>query len=190
MMILEAVLIYRGGQNVMNSRSQYSRCQVPRLSVMVGENQQFNTIELKQETEKLKKRIAEENHITPKNKRRKVDNNSNLIERGKSKDMKMTPFIKDSRESNSNLEEHKDNLENHDVYEGKRCPISSNILPPRSTKRRRKFKSSLEGQPPFPLILSQNKFSVFHPYQTKHRSEFYLIQSDNNNVELQIDIDC
>ena len=62
--------------------------------------------------------------------------------------MKMTPFIKDSRESNSNLEEHKDNLENHDVYEGKRFQISSNILPPRSTKRRRKFKSSLEGQPP------------------------------------------
>ena len=67
---------------------------------------------------------------------------------------------------------------------------------------------------PSPLILSQNQFSVFHPHQTKHRLEFYLIQSvyyksltryswvvqsvstlgslqsDNNNKELQIDIDC
>ena len=40
----------------------------------------------------------------------------------------MTPFIKDSRESNSNLEEHKDNLENHDVSDSKHFPFSSNIM--------------------------------------------------------------
>ena len=65
-------MIYRGGQNVLNSRSQYSRCQVPRLSVMVGDSQQFDTAALKIETEKLKKRIVEE-AIDPPKKRAKVD---------------------------------------------------------------------------------------------------------------------
>ena len=56
-MIFESVLIYRGGSNILNSKSEFSRCQVPRLSVMVGEGQQ-NEVDQKTNNEvfKLKRR--------------------------------------------------------------------------------------------------------------------------------------
>ena len=65
--IFESVLIYRG-KNVLNSRSEFNRCQVPRLSVMTGEDQLL--ADNKVETKKSKKF---NNFHPPKNKRRKVD---------------------------------------------------------------------------------------------------------------------
>ena len=37
--IMEAVLVYRGGKNVLNSKSEFSRCSVPRLEVSYGGRQ-------------------------------------------------------------------------------------------------------------------------------------------------------
>ena len=141
--IFEAVLIYRGGQNVLNSRSQYSRCQVPRLSVMVGENLQYDNAALKNEKEKLKKRIAEKSE-NPK-KRRKFEVNFQLKVGGESKDKTNTYVIKDSRESNPNPEEHVDESETHNDNDRKRFPIPATF---RTTKRRKPFKSIATGQPP------------------------------------------
>ena len=39
-LIFEAVLIFRGGDNVLNSKTEFNRAKVPRLSVMVNEGQQ------------------------------------------------------------------------------------------------------------------------------------------------------
>ena len=36
---MEAVLVYRGGKNVLNSKSEFSRCTVPRLAVTFGDRQ-------------------------------------------------------------------------------------------------------------------------------------------------------
>ena len=41
-MIMESILIYRAGANILNSKSEFSRCVVPRLSVMVGEENQHD----------------------------------------------------------------------------------------------------------------------------------------------------
>ena len=38
--IFEAVLIFRAGDNVLNSKAEYNRSKVPRLSVMINEGQQ------------------------------------------------------------------------------------------------------------------------------------------------------
>ena len=132
-MILEAVLIYRGGQNVLNSRSQYSRCQVPRLSVMVGDSQQFDTAALKIETEKLKKRIVEE-AIDPPKKRAKVDGNL--------KDMKVTS-IRDfnSHKSNSVHDDQKEDLAPNSVNDRKRF-----LNPPKRRPKIKKF--DFKTQPP------------------------------------------
>ena len=37
--IFEAVLIFRAGDNVLNSKAEFNRSKVPRLSVMIGEGQ-------------------------------------------------------------------------------------------------------------------------------------------------------
>ena len=39
-LIFEAILIFRGGDNVLNSKTEFNRAKVPRLSVMVNEGQQ------------------------------------------------------------------------------------------------------------------------------------------------------
>ena len=39
-LIFEAVLIFRAGDNVLNSKAEFNRSKVPRLSVMIGEGQQ------------------------------------------------------------------------------------------------------------------------------------------------------
>ena len=60
--VQEACLIFLAGNNVMNSKSQYNRCQIPRLSVMIGENQtdskkiSYSTEELDEEIMKLRQK--------------------------------------------------------------------------------------------------------------------------------------
>ena len=68
-MVFESVLIYRGGQNIFNSKSEFSRCQVPRLSVMVGDNQKYDKFEKNVEVLKLKRRLCDKE--TSKSKRRR-----------------------------------------------------------------------------------------------------------------------
>ena len=78
-MVFESVLIYRGGHNILNSKSEFSRCQVPRLSVMVGENQQYDKFEKNVEVLKLKRQLVDEQMIKSKSKRRRkfdADNDS------------------------------------------------------------------------------------------------------------------
>ena len=55
----------------MNSKSEFSRCQVPRLSVMVGENQQYDKFEKNVEVLKLIRQLVDEQMIKSKTKRRK-----------------------------------------------------------------------------------------------------------------------
>ena len=55
--IFESVLIYRGGNNILNSKSEFSRCQVPRLSLMVGEDQKYDDIQKNNEVLKKKERL-------------------------------------------------------------------------------------------------------------------------------------
>ena len=54
--VQEACLIFLAGNNVMNSKSQYNRCQIPRLSVMIGENQADST-KISYNTDELDKEI-------------------------------------------------------------------------------------------------------------------------------------
>ena len=60
--VFEACLIFLAGKNVHNSRSQYNRCQVPRLSVMLGEDTpvqpQYDPAELEKELKKLRQKHA------------------------------------------------------------------------------------------------------------------------------------
>ena len=60
-MVHEEVLIFLAKDNILNSKSMYNRCQIPRLSVMVGEEDreppqeaEFDTAELETELKKLK----------------------------------------------------------------------------------------------------------------------------------------
>ena len=69
--IFESVLIYRGGNNILNSKSEFSRCQVPRLSLMVGEDQKYDNNQKNNEVLKIKRKI--ENYAISKPKRRKHD---------------------------------------------------------------------------------------------------------------------
>ena len=77
--IFESILIFRGGKNVLNSKSEYSRCVVPRLSTMISDNGQIEDSHLKviHEKKKLNKRkklIFDEANVCPNPpKRRKFD---------------------------------------------------------------------------------------------------------------------
>ena len=57
--IFESILIFRGGKNVLNSKSEFSRCVVPRLSIMVGDDDKENT-PLNSEKKRLNKRLSDE----------------------------------------------------------------------------------------------------------------------------------
>ena len=74
-MVFESVLIFRDGENVLNSKSEFSRCQVPRLSVMIGDNQKYDNVEKDKEVAKLKRRLIDDNHNCkpPKRRRKHVD---------------------------------------------------------------------------------------------------------------------
>ena len=75
--IFESILIFRGGKNVLNSKSEFSRCVVPRLSAMIGENSDPNDIvyEMKYYQKKgLNKRLSDEANVGYKPpKKRKCD---------------------------------------------------------------------------------------------------------------------
>ena len=70
-MVFESVLIFRDGENVLNSKSEFSRCQVPRLSVMIGDNQKYDNVEKDKEVAKLKRRLIDDNHNCKPPKRRR-----------------------------------------------------------------------------------------------------------------------
>ena len=60
-MVHEEILIFLAKDNVLNSKSMYNRCQIPRLSVMVGEDErkppegaEYDTAELERELKKLR----------------------------------------------------------------------------------------------------------------------------------------
>ena len=60
-MVHEEILIFMAKDKILNSKSMYNRCQIPRLSVMVGEEErrppeepEFDTAELVTELKKLK----------------------------------------------------------------------------------------------------------------------------------------
>ena len=81
-MIMESILIFRAGNNVLNSKSEFSRCVVPRLSVMVGEDDKDkDVVPLVFEKKKLNKRLSdEEANIGFIPKKRKCNVLSNSIE--------------------------------------------------------------------------------------------------------------
>ena len=60
-MVYEEILIFLAGDKTLNSKSMYNRCKIPRLSVMVGEEEvepvkrtEYDTRELESEIAKLK----------------------------------------------------------------------------------------------------------------------------------------
>ena len=75
--IFESVLIFRG-KNVLNSKSEFSRCQVPRLSVLIGEDQQ--RADTKIEVMKLKRRFIENENFQPLSKKRRENKDVNELE--------------------------------------------------------------------------------------------------------------
>ena len=75
--IFESVLIFRG-KNVLNSKSEFSRCQVPRLSVLIGEDQQ--RADTKIEVRKLKRRFIENENFQPFSKKRRENKDVNELE--------------------------------------------------------------------------------------------------------------
>ena len=50
----EAVAIERGGKNVLNSKSEYSRCKLPRIMIKIGEKEVESFDKLMTEEEILK----------------------------------------------------------------------------------------------------------------------------------------
>ena len=90
-MLTECVLIYRGGKNVYNSRSEYSRTQVPRLCAMFDENLQNQKkpednkeeIDLEEENKKVRhkrkdyKEAASQPQHSQERKKQKVAHKSN-----------------------------------------------------------------------------------------------------------------
>ena len=59
--IFESILIFRAGKNILNSKSEFSRCKVPRLSVMVGEESQHEAdFKITYEKKKLNKRLFDD----------------------------------------------------------------------------------------------------------------------------------
>ena len=62
-MVYEEILIYLAGDKTLNSKSMYNRCKIPRLSVMVGEEEvepvkrtEYDTRELESEIAQLRTR--------------------------------------------------------------------------------------------------------------------------------------
>ena len=63
-MVFEEILIFMAGDKTLNSKSMYNRCKIPRLSVMVGEDEEepvrtteYDTAELESEISKLRNQI-------------------------------------------------------------------------------------------------------------------------------------
>ena len=63
-MVFEKNLIFMAGDKTLNSKSMYNRCKIPRLSVMVGEDEEepvrmteYDTAELESEISKLRNQI-------------------------------------------------------------------------------------------------------------------------------------
>ena len=77
-MIFESCLIFRSENNggVLNSKSEFNRCQVPRLSVMIGDKS--NVAQPSNEDFKVKKRKTDCFNLLPSKKKRKVDHNDKV----------------------------------------------------------------------------------------------------------------
>ena len=83
-MIFESCLIFRNENNVLNSKSEFNRCQVPRLSVMIGDNS--NVAHPSNEKGgsvpcqdlNVKKRKTDCFNLLPSKKKRKVDHNDKV----------------------------------------------------------------------------------------------------------------
>ena len=83
-MIFESCLIFRNENNVLNSKSEFNRCQVPRLSVMIGDksnvahpsNEKGGNVPCQDLN--VKKRKTDCFNLLPSKKKRKVDHNDKV----------------------------------------------------------------------------------------------------------------
>ena len=156
-MVFESVLIFRDGENVLNSKSEFSRCQVPRLSVMIGDNQQYNNAEKDLEVMNLKRKFHSEK---PAKKRRKkhVDNELDSIETKNG----ILEVIDNTETSQKPAEEHKSdatqsesNLKTFPIFNLDHKPKQKPSIP---SKRRPKFKNSKSDK-----LSTQTKLFDFFP---------------------------
>ena len=69
-MVFEEILIFMAGDKTLNSKSMYNRCKIPRLSVMVGEDEEepvrmteYDTAELEPEISKLRNQLRKADSV-------------------------------------------------------------------------------------------------------------------------------
>ena len=69
-MVYEEILIFLAGDKTLNSKSMYNRCKIPRLSVMVGEDEEepvrmteYDTAELESEISKLRTQLRKADSV-------------------------------------------------------------------------------------------------------------------------------
>ena len=144
-MIFESVLIYRGGSNILNSKSEYSRCQVPRLLLMVGEDQ--NNLK-NNEVLKLKRKFMEETGSKPKRRRKHDDDATNSSDKGGSGHVNATS--KDSKVLSTSHVMGPRNVSHNNIEKVITKP-KFNLNPPTSepkhpTKKAKKLNQNVKGQ--------------------------------------------
>ena len=125
----ESVLIFRDGNNVLNSKSEFNRCQVPRLSVMIGD--QSNVAHPPSEEIKPKKRSNVV--FLPPSKRQK---SRHLVDK-----VEESQIIDDS--ANSLTASNDDRNVNDSSFPNNNLKIEA----PKPTKKQAKVKVDLKGQP-------------------------------------------
>ena len=57
-MVFEEILIFMAGDKTLNSKSMYNRCKIPRLSVMVGEEEKESVVMTEYDTTELESEIS------------------------------------------------------------------------------------------------------------------------------------
>ena len=77
--LFESILIFRAGKNILNSKSEFSRCKVPRLSIMVGEESQQDA-DLRKIVFEKKRLSKDRANVGCKPSKRKWDGVSNFVE--------------------------------------------------------------------------------------------------------------
>ena len=156
--IFESILIFRAGKNILNSKSEFSRCKVPRLAVMVGEDNQHVADFKMGDDKKLNKRrkILEANVGYKPLRKRKCDGISSLDECEKMD-------TEDQKASNAkNLIEEStpiDPAPDEDKKDVKVFPTFDNpkYRKPKPTKKMTKNSKDLQGQQKIFNFFSFNK---------------------------------
>ena len=158
-MTFESILIFRGGKNVLNSKSEFSRCVVPRLSVMVGDDDKED-IPLVFEKKILNKRLSdEEANVGYAKKKRKCNNVKNVLSQAnldEKKDSQIDSITNDELEETSPMDLALDN-ENANVMAPTNLDKIKLRKPNPSKKKTKKSNSKETGQPKISFYFSNTK---------------------------------